>query len=385
MRILISPTAFKGTVPPDRAAKIIASEFRRIRGASITVLPVADGGDGTLNVLRAAFGARLRRSRVRGPLGAPVRAAWAVSNMPALGARRRQGHVSTAIIEMARASGIALVKGRNRVLDATTEGTGQLLSRALRAGCRQIVIGVGGTATADGGAGALHALGLRYVNHRGRSLSPAPHDLISLDRVDARGLDRRLASARLFVACDVKNPLLGRRGSARTFGPQKGATPAQVSFLERVMRRWSRFAVRQTRDKPGAGAAGALAFGLSAFAGATLVDGASFILNAIDWPRAARTADVIVTGEGRLDATSFNGKAVGAVAARRGRARVHVICGASALTRAAARRAGVDTIWELGPAGLQRPEAALRAAARRVARSLQEKSSNKIKPGGARA
>ena len=339
---------------------------RGLRGAaaSTRLLPLADGGDGTLDVLMSAFQGRRRRTRVTGPLHRPVLAEWGVvRGVPGL-------RGPTAVIEMARASGLALTKGKNRVMTATTRGTGELIAAALAAGCRSVLLGVGGTATADGGAGALAALGFRYLDAGGRPLPEDPVSLLRLARVDGRHVNPALRRARLVVLCDVTNPLLGPRGSARTFGPQKGATAAQVRTLEKFLARWSTFARRQTKNRPGAGAAGATAYGLSAFAGANLVDGGTFILKAVGWERAARAAAVLVTGEGRLDATSFAGKVAGAVARRRGRARAVAIVGSTTLAPSALRRKGFFAVETLGPAGLRRPFAAVEAAARRLAKQF---------------
>lgn len=310
-------------------------------------------------MLVAAFGGRRRHTRVTGPLGRPVDAAWAiVTGVPGLAGR-------TAVIEMARASGLALIRGKNRVMEATSFGTGELIRAAMKAGCRNVLIGVGGTATAEGGAGALEALGFRYFDREGRRLRARPRDLIRLAQVDAAAVDPRLGRLNLFVLCDVRNPLLGRHGSARTFAPQKGATPGQVHVIERFLKHWATFAARPTQGRPGAGAAGALAFGLSGFAGAQLVEGTPFMMRAVRWKERARRADWIVTGEGRLDRTSFDGKVAGDVARHRSHAHVLVLCGSCRVSPAVLEKAGIDAVEVLGPRGLRAPGRALEAAARR--------------------
>lgn len=324
------------------------------------MLPLADGGDGTLDVLNSALGGEIRRTWVRGPLGKPVLARW--------------GHVKKkklALIEMAEASGLRLIK-KNRIRDGTSFGTGQLIRAALEAGCRSAMIGVGGTATADGGAGALQALGLRYLDRDGRELQASPADLIRLFQVDETALDARLKNLKISVLCDVTNPLLGPRGSARVFGPQKGASPADVRFLEKVLSRWSRFARRQTKNSPGAGAAGAVAFGLSAFLGASLVEGAPFILKTVGWKKIARQSKIILTGEGKLDRTSFSGKVVGAVLKNRGGARVGVVCGSCSLSRSEWKRKGIAAVEEMGKEGLMNPKRELKRAAYRLFRRFDD-------------
>jgi glycerate kinase len=356
LHVLVSPTAYKGTLAPWRAARLIASAFPA--SFSVQLLPLADGGDGTLDCLRGALGGKLISTRVRGPLGKTVKAAWLLAPR------------KTAVIEMARASGLALLKGKNRIRDATTFGTGQVINAALDRGCTRLLIGVGGTATADGGAGAMEALGLRYFDKAGRRLSGAPSELARLHRIDATHLDPRLKKTSITVLCDVTNPLLGAKGSAHTFAPQKGATPADVIFLESVMRRWSRFAPRRFIKAPGAGAAGALAFGLSAFAGARLKPGCPFIMKALQWERAARGKEWIVTGEGRLDKTSFGGKVVGAVVRASSRAKIAVICGATPLSTVYLKHHGIYQIETLGRDGLRAPERSLKKASRQLCARL---------------
>lgn len=359
MNVLVSPTAFKGTLSPSAAARLITDEFRRaFPRARVVSFPLADGGDGTLDVLRGAMQGRLVSTRVRGPLGRPVTATWALCSK------------KTAVIEMARASGIALVTGKNDTRRATSYGTGELIKAALNNGCRRIFIGVGGTATSDGGAGALRALGLAFFDSSGHELDGSPNQMIHLARVDWSRLDPRLKKTRIDVICDVTNPLLGRHGSARTFGPQKGARPGDVVFIERVMSRWSRFARLRAATAPGAGAAGALAFGLAGFLGARLVRGTPFIMKTLRWPQAARRAEVIVTGEGRLDLTSFSGKVAGEVArhiaARLGRRKVFAVCGDSPLGTVYLRHHGITHIERLGKSGLRRPQKALTQATARL-------------------
>jgi len=315
----------------------------------IVTLPLADGGDGTLEVLAKAGRLKWRSAVVRGPLGSPVKAVWGViKSFPHF-----RGPI--AVIEMAKASGLALLKIPNRILEADTFGTGELIRRALIAGCRTIIIGVGGTATGDGGAGALQALGLKFFDRGGKELSARPADLIRLHRLDWTGFDRRMEQAKVYVLCDVTNPLLGPHGSARTFGPQKGATPPEVLFLEKFLKKWAGFARIQTKNEPGAGAAGALAFGLSAFAGAKLVRGTSFIMKALDWKKKAKNASLIFTGEGRLDKTSFSGKPIGEIVKAAPWAKIVAVCGQSKLSAPILRSKGVREVVIMGPSGFRSP------------------------------
>jgi glycerate kinase len=307
--IVVAPNAFKETFSPREAAKLIARGLRRSIDARLVMMPIADGGDGTLEALRAHLGGRLVTLLVTGPLGTLVRASYLRSG-------------STAVIEMARASGLKLVPPpRRNPLVTTTRGTGELIAHAWRHGARRILVGVGGSATVDGGAGALEVV--------------------------TRAIARRVT-----VLCDVENPLLGPRGAARVFGPQKGATPDMVRLLERRLAEWAAHLRKQTgvdvRRLPGTGAAGGLSAGLAAY-GARLVRGAEFILNAAGFPLAC---DFVVTGEGCVDRTSLGGKAVGTVL-RLSPAPVVLVCGRCELPG----RLAFET-------GDRSPEALVRAAER---------------------
>ncbi len=313
--ILVCPNAFKETFSPREAARLIARGLRRaLPRARLVLMPLADGGDGTLEALRASIGGRLVRATVTGPLGAPVRSSYLRSG-------------ATAVIEMARASGLRLVPpARRNPLVTTSRGTGELVAHAWRRGARRILLGVGGSATVDGGRGAMEVVTPEMAR-------------------------------RVTILCDVTNPLLGPRGAARVFGPQKGATPAQVRILEQRLAGWAAELRRRTgqdvRRLAGAGAAGGLPAALVAD-GARLVPGAEFVLRAAGFPRAC---DVVVTGEGRVDRTSLGGKVVGTVL-RLSPAPVLLVCGRCDLRR---------TAFETGG----RSAAALVRAAERAGRHIQ--------------
>lgn len=327
--VVVAPNAFKETFSPREAARLIARGLRRaLPRARLDLLPIADGGDGTLDALRASLGGKLVHARVTGPLGEPVRAAYL-----------RAG--SVAVVEMARASGLKLVPPpRRNPLVTTTRGTGELILHAWRRGARKILLGVGGSATVDGGAGALAVL------------TPA-------------------IARRVTVLCDVDNPLLGPRGAAPVFGPQKGATPAMVRQLRRRLRGWAEFLRARTgvdvRRLRGAGAAGGMGGGFAAF-GARLVRGAEYILRSVGFPR---PCDIVVTGEGRIDRTSLGGKAVGTVM-RLSPAPVVFVCGTCELPRVPAFETGDPS------AG------ALVRAAERAGRYIRKHLENTTNPPGSR-
>jgi glycerate kinase len=286
-------------------ANAIAEGLRAVWGAvDLRLVPMADGGEGTVEAFLAA-GAAKRTARVRGPLGAEVAATYA-----------RDGE--RAILEMASASGLALLGERPDARRATTYGTGELLRHALDDGARSIVLGIGGSATTDGGAGALAALGVRFLDARGAELAPEPQALTALARIDAAGLDARLRATPPAIACDVDNPLLGPQGAAAIYGPQKGASPEDVRFLDGVLARIAQCAVDATgidaRTLPGAGAAGGLGWALATFAGASLEPGVSLIARVRGLPEALAGAALCITGEGRIDAQTLHGKVVAGVA-----------------------------------------------------------------------
>jgi len=274
-------------------------------GADVRLVPMADGGDGTVDAFLAA-GSVARTVRVRGPLGAPVDAVYA-----------RDG--DRAIVEMAAASGLALLgNGPHDARRATTYGTGELIRDALDGGARAIVLGIGGSATTDGGAGALAALGARFFDARGTELVPDPNALQTLARIDLTELDPRLQTTPIAIACDVDNPLLGEYGAAAVYGPQKGASREDVRLLDTVLARFADVAAQTTgrdlRDIAGAGAAGGLGWALATFAGATLERGVLVIARVRGLAAALDGASLCITGEGRIDAQTLRGKVVDGVA-----------------------------------------------------------------------
>ncbi|MEP0843488.1 MAG: glycerate kinase [Phycisphaerae bacterium] len=317
MRIIIAPDSFKESLGAREVAEAIARGVRRVRpDAVIEAIPLADGGEGTVDALVCATGGELRRTEVTGPLGERVVAPWGL-----LGDEGR-----TAVIEMAAASGLALVPLEKRnPLHTTTFGTGELIRTAIEAGASRILVGIGGSATTDGGAGAAQAVGVRFFDRDG-ALLPAPlsgGQLEAIARIEMPG-DAAFprpgsggARPTILVACDVDNPLHGPRGAAAVFGPQKGATPEQVAVLDRNLAHLAdligRDLGRDVRDVPGAGAAGGLGAGLIAFFNARLERGINLVMEAVHFAERIRGADLILTGEGRLDAQSMMGKVIAGV------------------------------------------------------------------------
>jgi glycerate kinase len=326
MRVLICPQEFKGSLTAVEATDALANGVRQgLPDAVIDRCPIADGGPGTVEAVASAAGGRYTTTDVDGPLGDPVAARWAripdsPASVPRSGPRpATPSRAHTAVIEMAAASGLLLVPGdRLDPRRASTYGTGQLLRAALDSGVGRILIGVGGSATNDAGAGAAVALGARFLDDDGESLPLGGAALARLARIDAAGLDPRLAATEIVVLADVTNPLLGPDGASAVYGPQKGADPATVAELERALTNFADVLMRDLEvdlaGMPGAGAAGGLAGGLVAFAGASIESGFRHVADVVRLASRAAAADLIVTGEGRLDRQSTFGKAVAGVA-----------------------------------------------------------------------
>jgi glycerate kinase len=316
-RIVVAPDKFKGSLTAVEAAGAIARGLSlSCPDAEVVQLPVADGGDGTVAAAIAA-GYERRRVGVAGPTGEPVEADFAV-----LGGR--------AVIEMAEASGLRrLPGGRFAPLTASTYGTGQLVAAALDAGARHVVLGVGGSASTDGGAGMAQALGARLLGAAGEDVSPGGAGLADLVRIDVADLDPRLAAAEVVVAIDVDNPLTGPRGAAAVFGPQKGATEQDVAVLDAALTRYAEIVQRDlgsaVADVPGAGAAGGTGAGALAFLGARMTSGIALMLDVTGFATALAGADLVVTGEGSLDVQSLSGKAPVGVAQAAAAAGVPVV------------------------------------------------------------
>jgi glycerate kinase len=344
MRWLICPDSFKDCARAEVVAHALARGVRRVQpDAAIHLAPLADGGEGTTAALVAATGGAFRESVVTGPLGQRLTATWGLlgdGSMAVAGA--------TAVIEMAAAAGLELVPPELRDPRATTtRGVGELLAAALEAGARTIILGIGGSATNDGGAGLAQALGARLTDAAGHELPPGGAALAQLAKIDASGLDPRLAEATVRVACDVDNPLCGPAGASAVYGPQKGATPAMVAQLDAALAHWAAIIRRDLgvdmAAMPGAGAAGGLGGGLLAFAGAQLRPGIDLVLDAVGFDRLLAEADVVLTGEGRLDDQTLRGKTICGVLRRARAAGVPVVAIAGAVTadREALRAAGL--------------------------------------------
>ncbi|HZI97428.1 MAG TPA: glycerate kinase [Actinomycetales bacterium] len=342
MRVVVAPDKFRGSLTASEAAEAIADGVRDADpSADVATVPVADGGEGTIE---AALSAGYRRidHDVTGPTGEQVTAAVALS--PDGG---------TAVVELAAASGLSLLD-EPAPLTASTRGTGELVRHALDAGARTVVLAVGGSAGTDGGAGLLAALGARALDAEGSELGDGGAALRGISRLDLDGLDPRLSPAGVVLACDVDNPLLGPRGAAAVFGPQKGATPDDVRLLDEALQRWADAVEAATgadhRDVPGAGAAGGAGIAALGVLGARAVPGVDVVLDLVDFDDRLLGADLVITGEGSFDAQSLAGKAPVGVALRARAAGVPAVVLAGRLDGvddAALRSVGIEAAHDL--------------------------------------
>ncbi|MFF3686126.1 glycerate kinase [Streptomyces sp. NPDC002187] len=336
-RVLVAADKFKGSLTAVQVAERVTAGLRRVLPElEVETLPVADGGDGTVAAAVAA-GFERREARVTGPLGEPVTAAYAF----------RDG---TAVVEMAEASGLQhLPPGVFAPLTATTYGSGELLRAALDAGARTIVFGVGGSATTDGGAGMLAALGARFLDTQGQPVGPGGAALAGLAVADLSGLDPRVKEVRLVLASDVDNPLTGPKGAPAVYGPQKGATPEDVATLDAALAHYAAVLGPDQAASPGAGAAGGIGYGALVALGASFRPGIEVMLDVLGFAPALERATLVITGEGSLDEQTLHGKAPAGVAAaaRAAGKEVVAVCGRLALPPEALGRAGIRRAYAL--------------------------------------
>ncbi|WP_033196152.1 glycerate kinase [Streptomyces xiaopingdaonensis] len=342
--VLIAADKFKGSLTAVEVAEHVGNGLRKVApGTETEALPVADGGDGTVEAA-VASGFERREAEVTGPLGAPVTAAFAL-------------HEGTAVVEMAAASGLELLpEGVFAPLTATTYGTGEVISAAVEAGARRIVLGVGGSATVDGGAGMLQALGAHFLDEDGDQIPHGGGPLVELVSADLSQLDERLKDIEFVLASDVDNPLTGPKGAATVYGPQKGASERDVEVLDAALAHFVRVLGESVGDEavstaeaPGAGAAGGVGYAALVGLGAAFRPGIEVLLEVLGFQDALQRADLVVTGEGSLDEQTLHGKAPAGVAAAAGKAGkpVVAVCGRLRIDRKALRAAGIERAYAL--------------------------------------
>lgn len=326
MKIVVAPDKFKGSLTAKKAGEAMRAGLLRVwPDASVEVVPVADGGDGTMDAMLDAVGGRRIERAVRGPDGKSVQASFALVDGG-----------STAVVELAAASGLALMAaGTNDPLTASTYGTGELIAAAIEAGARRVVFAIGGSATNDAGSGALTALGARFLDDDRGELPPGGAALSRLRHIDDLALKEKVHGVTIDIASDVDNPLVGPNGASAVYGPQKGASPEDVRTLDAALTVFADIVQARTgadvRDVPGAGAAGGVGGGFLALAGARLVPGARLVLDVIKFEERLTGASLVVTGEGRLDRQTLAGKAPYAVAQAAKRRNIPAVAVAGAI------------------------------------------------------
>lgn len=318
-KILLVPDSFKGTLSSRQVCQVMAGQLRRFfPQAQVKSIPVADGGEGSVEAFLAAAGGERRTRTVTGPFGEPVEAFYGVL-----------GDGRTAVIEMAACAGLPLAEGRLNPERATTYGVGELLLAAKEAGCTKAILGLGGSCTNDGGAGAAVALGAKFTRADGAAFIPTGGTLGEIAALDVSPVAQALQGMELTAMCDIDNPLYGEAGAAAVFAPQKGADAAMVARLDAGLRHLGQVSARCLgRDfshLPGAGAAGGLGFGMAVFCGAQLRMGIDAVLDAVGFDSLLQGTDVVFTGEGKIDSQSARGKVVSGVAARCRKAGVPVV------------------------------------------------------------
>lgn len=343
MHVVIAPDKFKGSLTAAEAADHLATPFRAA-GVRVTTVPMADGGEGTVDAALAA-GYDAVEVAVTGPLGTQVRAQYAVD-----------AGTGTAVVEMALASGLAMTNGTDlNARNSTSRGTGELIAHALDAGARRVILGVGGSASTDGGAGMMEGLGANLYDASGNRLASGGISLAELGRVDLDALHPAVRQTDFVLAADVNNPLLGETGAAAVYGPQKGATPQTVAELDAALATWERVLREAGRVEesdaraPGAGAAGGVGYAAIALLGAHREAGVDVVLELTNFAEKVAGADLVITGEGSLDEQSLHGKTpVGvAEAAARAGARTIAVAGRTNLTRDQVRSAGIEDRYQI--------------------------------------
>ena len=368
MKIVIAPDSFKDSLSAAGVAQAIAGGWAQVwPDAHVLQCPMADGGEGTVDAVLAACKGELRRQTVRGPLGDSVEARWGWL---------ADSH--TAMIEMAEASGLQLVApGQRDACSSTTYGTGELIRAALDAGAQRIILAIGGSATNDGGAGAMQALGVQLLDSERQPLPAGGLALARLAHISLEQHDPRLAQVRFEIAADVNNPLCGPHGASSIFGPQKGASPEQVAHLDAALGHFADHCAqvlpKDVRDEPGSGAAGGLGFAAKAFLAAQFRPGVEVVAELVGLDEAVRGADLVITGEGRFDAQTLRGKTPFGVAriARRHGVPVVVIAGTLGDGYEQMYAHGVDAAFALpsGPMSLEQ-------ACHEAPRLLRERASD---------
>ena len=343
-KILLSPQEFKESLSGYEVASAMKDGILRVDPlVNIEISPVADGGDGTLKTMVDVTNGNIVEETVENPLGDQIKAEWG-----------KLGTSQTAVIEMARASGLALLKENEKsALKTTTYGTGQLFKSALDQGIKKFILAIGGSATNDGGAGFATAIGARLLDKNNNAIYPSGENLSLIEKIDLSNLDQRIKDIEVQVACDVNNPLCGETGASAIFGPQKGASTNDIDILDRNLLHWSELIRNQmgkdVKDIPGAGAAGGLGAGLMAFVNAELALGADIVLNTLDYDKKLKDIDLVIVGEGQTDKSTQYNKSPVAVSTRAKKLGIPVICISGSLGQGykECSKQGIDSFFSI--------------------------------------
>lgn len=362
MKVIIAPDSFKESIDALGVANAIEKGFRKVfPDVDIVKIPMADGGEGTVQSIISVTNGKIMRKNVTGPLGETVEAYFGI-----LGDRQ------TAIIEMAAASGLHLVpKEKRNPLWMTTKGTGELILAAVEAGATKIIIGLGGSATNDGGMGMAKALGIKFLDDDGKEIGDGGGNLSKLAKIDVSNMDPRLQNLKFLVACDVESPLIGENGASRIFGPQKGASPSMIQQLDENLAHYAEIIKRDigkdVAHLPGSGAAGGLGAGLIAFLNAELKSGVELVLEATNFKEQLKDAELVITGEGKIDSQTIYGKTPIGVAKLAKESGVPVIAIAGNLSHdfEVVYDYGIDALFSIVP-GVTTIEEALSKAAMNI-------------------
>jgi len=337
MKIVVAPDSFKGSLSAVEVCEFVERGVKRVDpNIEVIKVPMADGGEGTVHSLVASTGGRIINTKVRGPLMEIVNGFYGIL-----------GDGKTAVIEMAAASGLTLISMEERnPMKTTTYGTGELIKHALNMGCRNIILGLGGSATNDGGAGMAQALGVRFINKNRNDIEVCGRRLDEIYEIDMDGFDEKIKECNITAACDVDNPLCGEKGASKVYGPQKGADEMMVEILDRNLEHYGRLLEKTLNvsimDYPGAGAAGGMGAGVMAFLGASLKKGIDIVVEASGLENIIRDADLVITGEGSIDYQTAFGKTPYGVAKTAAKYNIPVVAIAGHIGQ------GAETLYEKG-------------------------------------
>lgn len=363
MQVVVAVDSFKGSLTSVEAGQAIKEGILRAVGdAEVLVCPIADGGEGTVAALVHGMKGSFRQTEVTGPLGERVVAKWGIIGGKTTGDPQTADRVEkTAVIEMAAAAGLILVEpARRNPLYTTTYGVGELIREAIREGCRHFIIGIGGSATNDGGVGMLEALGFAFLNSEGQRIPRGAIGLAELKSIDSEGVDPALEDCTFRIVCDVQNPLCGPNGCSHVFASQKGASEAQIVEMDAWLGEYARIVGdRGDPEMPGAGAAGGLGFAFSAFTNAKLERGIDIVMDETGLETKIQNADIVITGEGRIDEQTFMGKVPAGVATLVGKygKRVLAFCGSATEAAASCRAHGIEAVFPIMCEGVTLEEA----------------------------